>query len=182
MLLPICLEYEQVCIHPLRAADIDRYEQFVEEIYQLLSDEETLHFIPEKRLRSFQEAENWLKSATLNFHCGHNYLHFITERTSGKLLGMVDIFTPGKVKEHYRLESYPYFLEFYLRGKVRGRKIMTKLLPLIIEELDKRNIQSVAAVINKNNFAALKVIEKAGFEFRARFDARQNLYQLSLSA
>jgi ribosomal-protein-alanine N-acetyltransferase len=181
MLQPICLENEQVYIHPLRPEDISRYEHLVKEIFQIMSDDETLHFIPEKRLGSLQEAENWLNGAILNFHCGRNYLHFISDKVTGRLLGMVDIVTPEKAKEYYLLDSYPYFIEFYLKGKARGRKIMSGILPLIIDELQERSISFIAAVINSRNLAAQKVISKAGFEYQSRFDARQDLYLLALN-
>jgi len=44
-------------------------------------------------LPAISEAENWLKVAILNFHYGLYYLPFITEKASGKLLGMIDIVT-----------------------------------------------------------------------------------------
>ncbi|WP_462265870.1 GNAT family N-acetyltransferase [Mucilaginibacter sp.] len=93
MLQPIYLENDQVCIHPLRPEDLRRYEHLVNEIYQILSDNETLYFIPEKRLRSVKDAENWLNGAILNFHCGRNHLHFIV------CYGEVDHLIPGQTDQ-----------------------------------------------------------------------------------
>lgn len=178
MLEPISLDNEQVIIHAFRAEEFSRYGQLVNEIYQILSDEETLRFIPEKRLNSVEEAEAWLKASILNYHCGRNFMHFITDRKSGKLLGMIDIVSPARAREHYRLKHYSHFIEFYLKSNAKGRKIMTGLLPRIIAQLQQREIQYLAAVSNRQNHAALKVLGRAGFEYRSAFDARQDLYQL----
>ncbi|MFC0513177.1 GNAT family N-acetyltransferase [Mucilaginibacter angelicae] len=182
MLQPVSLENDRLYIHPFRSEDFNRYEKMVTDIYQILSDDDTLHFIPEKRLGSMADADTWLKSTILNFHCGHNFVHFITEKVSGKLLGIIDIISPQIVRAHYRLEQYPYFIEFYLSGKARGRKIMTTLLPEIIAELRQRNIRVLGAVVNKKNHAAQKVLLTAGFIYQSPFDPVQDLYQLSFSS
>jgi hypothetical protein len=79
MLDPIRLENDQVIVHGFRPEDLARYETLVAEIYQLFSDAETLRFIPEKRLGSLQEADNWLKNTILNFHCARNFVHFVSD-------------------------------------------------------------------------------------------------------
>jgi hypothetical protein len=112
MFKPIFLESENVLVHPFRREELHRYDQLVAYIFDLLSDENTLHFIPEKRLSSFEQAENWLKTSILNFHCGRNYIHLISEKKSGKLLGVIDIVAPVTAKAHYKLERYPYLLNF----------------------------------------------------------------------
>lgn len=94
---------------------------------------------------------------------------------------MIDIVSPDKARKHYRLKQYSYFIEFYLKSNAKGRKIMTGLLPHIIVQLQQREIQHLAAVSNRQNHAALKVLGRAGFEYKSTFDARQDLYQLSVS-
>ena len=178
MLEPISLDNEQILIHAFRPEEFNRYRQLVDEIYQIFSDEETLRFIPEKRLNSVEEAEGWLKTSILNYHCGRNFTHFITDKKSGRLLGMIDIVSPSRAREHYQLKHYPYFIEFYLSSNAKGRKIMTGLLPHIIVQLQQRKIKYLAAVSNRRNYAALKVLGRAGFEYSSPFDARQDLYQL----
>jgi RimJ/RimL family protein N-acetyltransferase len=177
MLDPICLENDQVAIHAFRPQEMERYETLIKEIYQILSDRETLKFLPEKRLLSIADTENWLKGTILNFYCGRNFLHFITHKKSGKLLGMVDIFSPDTIKEHYQLKRHLHFIEFYLSSSAKGQKIMTNLLPRLMTELELRGIMEVGAVINNRNLAARKVLLKAGFAYRSRFDAEQELYQ-----
>jgi RimJ/RimL family protein N-acetyltransferase len=176
MLDPICLQNEQVLVHAFRPEELERYEHLVKETYQILSDKETLRFIPEKRLRSLADTEIWLKNNILNFHCGRNFLHFITERKSGKLLGMVDIISPALAGEHYQLDHYPHFIEFYLKSDARGQKIMTNLLPFIMAALNSKGIFDVGAVVNKIHFAARKVLLHSGFKHQSSFDTKQDLY------
>jgi ribosomal-protein-alanine N-acetyltransferase len=182
MFQPICLDDEQLIIRTIRSEDIERFTELAAEIFQILSDDETLRFIPEKRLHSISDAESWLQVAILNFQCNLNYLHFVTDKSSGRLLGVIDIVSPKRAKAHYRLKEYPYFLEFYLAKKARGRKVMTTLFPKIIKELHNRDIKTLGVVINRENHAALRVVTNAGFCFHSLFDTFQDLYQLPLKA
>ncbi|MCC8407752.1 GNAT family N-acetyltransferase [Mucilaginibacter sp. UR6-1] len=181
MLQPVCLENKNYIIHPFRSEDMKRYGKLVKEIFHLLSDDDTLHFLPEKRLRSVSEADAWLQGAILNFHCGRNFIHFITDKVTGKLVGMIDIISPEVAMTNYRLDDYPYFIEFYLAGSARGQKIMSTLLPGVVAELQERNITILGAVVNRRNTAAQKVLARTGFRFRAAFDPVQDLYELSVS-
>jgi len=177
MLDPIYLENDQVIVHAIRPQELERYETIVKDIYQIFSDQGTLEFLPDKRLRSVSDAENWLKSTILNFHCGNNFLHFISDKSSGKILGMVDIFAPSTISAYYKINQPPYFIEFYLRSSAKGKKIMTKLLPQLMTELKSRGIATVGAVINNHNHAAKRVLLNAGFCYRSKFDIIQGFYQ-----
>jgi hypothetical protein len=119
MLDLIYLENDQVIVHTVRPQELERYETIIKEIHQIFSDGGTLEFLPKKRLRSVSDAENWLKITILNFHCGNNFLHFITDKKSGKLLGMVDIFAPSTIRACYKIHQPPYFIEFYLRSSAK---------------------------------------------------------------
>ncbi|UOE50984.1 hypothetical protein MTO98_07830 [Mucilaginibacter sp. SMC90] len=142
----------------------ETYDKLVKEIYQLLSDDDTLYYIPEKRINALADAETWLKAAILNFHCGRNFIHFITDRISGKLLGIIDILSPEVAMDNYRLDNYPYFIEFYLSGTERGKKIMSSILPDLIGKLGNREIIELGAVVNRRNIAAIKVLTRTGFQ------------------
>jgi hypothetical protein len=49
---------------------------------------------------------------------------------------------------------------------------MTGLLPYIVTQLQQLEIRYLAAVSNRQNQGALKVLDRAGFEYRSPFDAR----------
>jgi ribosomal-protein-alanine N-acetyltransferase len=175
----ICLENEHFTVRPFGSDDLQNYDKLVWDIYQVLSDEETLHFIPEKCLKSVADARNWLNGTILNLHNGRNKVHFIISNESGKILGIIDLIPPLVVKEHYYLRDYPHFIEFYLSGKLRGRSIMTSLLPVVIKELNEIGIDKIAAVVNRENHAARKVLKRSGFVLQTNFDNLQDLYALS---
>lgn len=178
MLDPFYLECGDLLVCPFRPEDIENYDQWVNAIWQFFSDEDMLVFIPEKRLVNLQEADDWLKVTLLNFHSGQNYVYFITDRITKTLLGVIDIIAPVKAKRHYRLREYPHFIEFYLRGRSTNKSIMTILLPQVVNQLRQQGVNSIGAVINRENIAAGKVLVKSGFQFRKVFDDRQDLYEI----
>jgi hypothetical protein len=83
------IENEAYRIAPLGAADLQRYDELAGEIYQLLSDEHTLQFLPEKKLNSIAAAKSWLNAALLNFHSGRNQVHLIRSKATGALLALL---------------------------------------------------------------------------------------------
>lgn len=176
MLTTFCLENECLLIHPIGPEDLDHYEDRGNEIYQLLSNDETLRFIPQKRLRSIREAQDWLTASILNFHCGQNYTFFITDKRTKKLLGILEIIPPNTARQHYQLSDYPHFIEFYLFPEVRRKGLMTTSVARMLEELSRLNISNVAAVISKDNMAARKVLQNNGFFNFSAFDHQQDLY------
>ncbi|SEO10751.1 Protein N-acetyltransferase, RimJ/RimL family [Mucilaginibacter gossypiicola] len=179
MLDPFYLECGDLLVHPFRPEDFEVYDEWVSAVFDLFSDNEMLLFIPEKRIANKAEAETWLKLTLLNFHSGQNYVYFITDRENSKLLGVIDILTPAKVRQFYQLQQYPHFVEFYLRKQSTGQSIMTTLLPMLIGQLRKQGINTLAAVANRNNIAAKKVLRKSGFKIREAFDHNQDLYEIN---
>ena len=177
MLKPIYIETEELIIHPLRPEDLERYDELVADIYVILSDEQTLKYIPFKRLSSIQEAELFLQTQMINYHAQRNYIHFITDKKQGKVIGLIDLISPDLAREHYSIHAYPYFIEFYLHGPASGGYVMTRILPRIITALTGQGIQGIAAVVNRKNIAAKRVLEKAQFAYKARFDLLQDLYE-----
>ena len=177
MFKPVNFIIEDFEISPLQGEDLDRFDVLADEVYAILSDEQTLHFIPEKRLNNKDEAMQWLKLALLNFHSGRNYIHLIRSRFTGNIAGIIDVLSPTLVQEYYHLNSYPYFVEFYIKGEYQGGSLMSKILPKVLKLINKQNIDVIAAVADRKNFAARKVLEKSGFAIIEPFDATKDLYQ-----
>ncbi|MBL4678256.1 MAG: GNAT family N-acetyltransferase [Mucilaginibacter sp.] len=171
------IEQDTHRIDPLGAADVRQYEQLAQEIFQLLSDEHTLQFLPEKKLSSLSAAKNWLSAAILNFHSGRNQVHLIRSQVNGKLLGIIDVIPPVVAQEHYQLSRYPYFVEFYLNGNARGQALMSRLLPKVVSRLQGEGIEELAAVVHRLNVPAAKVLKRAGFKLAGAFDPVQDIYQ-----
>jgi ribosomal-protein-alanine N-acetyltransferase len=172
----VTFEYEKWLARPFQAADLEKFDDIANQIFQLLSDEKTTHFIPEKKLLSLEAAHLWLQQTVLNFHTGRSYTHFITEKKTGKLAGIIDVLSPELTQQHYRLTDYPYFIEFYLMRNAQNRLLMSNLLPEVIANLRNQGIQSIAAVVNRKNSASMRVLEKSGFRYHTKFDMQQDLF------
>ena len=178
MLKPIHFETDHFVIHPFGANEMDRLDQLAEEVFAILSDEKTLTFIPSKRLKNLEETKAFLRISLVNFHTGRNFLHFITSKQAHKVVGIIDLISPAVAKEHYKIERYPYFIEFYLSSFASGCYIMTRLLPVVVENILNQGIPSLAAVVNRRNTAAKKVLKKANFLLKNRFDVVQDYYEI----
>lgn len=177
ILKPIDLRVGDYQLTSLNGKDLENYHTAAEDVFKILSDDETLQFIPEKRLRSVKDAQEWLFTNVLNFHTGRNYLQVIRSGKTGRLIGMIDLLSPALVREHYQLEEYPYFLEFYLKSEVRGASIMTVLLPELLRVLHARGISKIAAVADRSNLAARSVLARSGFVDQGVFDLRKDLFE-----
>lgn len=179
MIVPLSLENNHFVIHSFRPEDLQRFEALSAEVFSILSDERTLKYIPAKRLNSVDEANLWLRTMLINFHAGRNYLHFISDKATGKVVGMIDIISPDLAKEHYTIPKYPFFIEFYLSSFATGCYLMTDVLPMVVDQLLAQGISSIAAVVNRSNTPAKKVLKKARFSKKLRFDALQDLYEVA---
>jgi len=178
MSYPLLYETERLLIHPFRAVDMERFGELALEVFSILSDERTLRFVPGKRLGSVAEAELFLQTMLMNYHAGLNYLHFITDKASGRVIGLIDLISPGVVRAHYRMEEYPFFIEFYLSSFMSGCYIMTEVLPPVVECFLVSGVSRIGAVVHRNNIAARKVLEHAAFSYVGPFDVLQDLYEV----
>lgn len=178
MLKPIYIEKKELSIHPFRPEDLDRFEEISADLFSILSDDCTLKFIPTKRLHNLNEARLMLQTIVLNHYAGRSYVHFITHKKTNKLIGIIDLISPQVAREHYKMDYYPFFIEFYLGGFATGCYIMTEILPTVIDNILSQGIESIGAVINRKNIAAKKVLENANFSYKATFDLTQDLYEV----
>lgn len=175
----ICLELDDLSIRRIDQISSTDYPGLASDILELLSDKATLRFIPEKEIVDLKSARQWLVTSLMNSQCGRNQTHLIYSRASGELLGIIDIIPPNVAREHYTLNNYPFFIEFYLKSTVFGRSIMSVLLPQLVDKLQDRGVQPLAAVVNRKNIPARKVLRRSGFAFEHSFDQFQDLYSLS---
>jgi ribosomal-protein-alanine N-acetyltransferase len=179
MLEPIDTIIGTYRIYPVDGRESDIFDSLADDIYAILSDESTLKFIPEKRLNSTKEAQKWLYTAVLNFHASRNYLHLIFCMTTGRVVGMIDILSPSLIREHYRLAEYTHFMEFYLKSEVQGARVMTGVLPVLLGMLQAKGIRQIAAVADRKNIAARRVLIKSGFSNSGMFDQEKDLFHYS---
>lgn len=176
MLQPITFETERLKIHSFHITDIDNPTKLANDVLSLFSDPFTLKYVPEKRLAGIESAEDFIKTMIINHHIGRNHLHFITSKKFNKVIGTIDIIAPGVVKEHYLLQEYPYFIEFFLVQKFSAQKIMTETIPILIDAIHNQGIEKIGAVVNRENTAAISVLKNARFLYQDQFDIAQDLY------
>ena len=120
----------------------------------------------------------FLQTMVFNYHAGLNYIHFITDKKLNRVIGLIDLISPEVAKEHYQLDEYPFFIEFYLSDYATGYYIMTEILPPVVDSILSQGIPRIGAVINRQNIAAKKVLENAQFSYKAQFDVLQDLYEV----
>jgi len=175
---PIYFENSRYLIHGFRPIDLERFADLTAEVFRILSDERTLRYIPFKRMGSLKETEAFLREMVISFHTGKNLLHFITDKATGTVVGMIDLISPALAREHYRINDYPFFVEFYLGSFASGCYLMTELLPAVVEQLLEGGIGRIGAVVNRRNIAAKKVLKKARFKKKHVFDLEQDFYEV----
>jgi RimJ/RimL family protein N-acetyltransferase len=176
MLQPITFETERLKIHSFHISDIDNHTKLATDVLSLFSDPFTLKYVPEKRLAGLDSAQDFVKTMIINHHIGRNHLHFITSKKLNQVIGTIDVISPGVVKEHYSLQEYPYFIEFFLLHKFSAQKVMSETIPLLINAIHSQGIEKVGAVVNRENTAAIKVLKNANFLYQDQFDIIQDLY------
>jgi RimJ/RimL family protein N-acetyltransferase len=181
MLEPIHIENDRLLVHTFRAEDIKKEKVVSRDIYEVLSDEVTTRFVPGKKLSSLKEAQLYFRGNLLSYYAGKNYLHFITDRKTNKIVGLIDVITPEQAKAHYRIHDCPYFIEFYLKSEFQGCGIMGELLPEFISQLQNKKVGVIGAVINHNNISAQKLVIKSGFHYDSEFDFAQDFYTITLN-
>jgi len=176
MLLPIAIHDSALTVNSFRAEDLSRYQSLVQEVLEIRSNNKTLKFLPDKRLRNTSEADDLLRNMLLNAHVGRGQTCFIRQNQNNELIGIIEIIPPHVAREYYELEDYPCFIEFYLKSQLTGRSVMSKILPLIIRALNVQGITSIAAAVNRANLPALRLLGKSSFTFKKTFDPFQDLY------
>lgn len=175
--MPVFYENDQFMVRAFGAPEVERLDELSQDILEILSDERTLKFIPEKRLRNLTEAKTRLKGMLLDHHTARNQIYFIIEKNAKKVIGILELMSPELVKHHYQLREYPHFVEFYLSSHVTGCSIMSSILPIITDILLSKGIPKIAAVVNRNNIPARKVLLNASFVYRSAFDPTQDLFE-----
>lgn len=179
MIPSLCFENDQYGIHTFRPIDLENLSRLAADVFSILSDDHTLRYLPGKRLENLADAEQFLRTQVINYHTKRNYLYFISDKHTGKVVGMIDIVTAELAKEHYKINRYPFFIEFYLGSFASGCYLMTEILPAVIDQLLKQGIERIGAVVNRENIAAKKVLLKARFSRKQRFDLLQDFYEIN---
>lgn len=173
---PILIDSEEHILHPFGANELKRFSSLSKDIFQVFNQEKTTLFLPHKYLIDIVHAEVLLQTGLLNQYNGMSQLYFITEKSTNKTIGMIELISPKGAQMHYNLTQYPYFIEFCLSDDHTGKGIMSILLPKLIDKLKQRGIKKIGAVAHPKNHSAIRVLHKAGLFKRTSFDIVQDVY------
>lgn len=175
-LIPISIETYDIIIHPLRLIDMPRLENIEKDLYEILSDFENTLYIPRRRLKDMTDASHKIMGVILSYEKNLQYAHFITNKMTNKIIGLVDIISPEKAKENYKLEEYDWLVEYFLHKDFWGQGIMSGIISAICQKLNEQGIETIAAICDRNNIASIRILEKNGFEKTKPFDFKQDYY------
>jgi RimJ/RimL family protein N-acetyltransferase len=178
-LKPINLDNGVIRIHPLRISDIERENEIIESLFEILSDEENTKFIPEKRANDIKQISMNMLGVTFRYTQELGYTHFISLKESKEVIGQINIITPKGIEfeSEYGIKDN-WFIEYFLKKKYWGYGIMGGILTAVVLEMKKQGITNVCAVCYRENIASIKTLEKSGFIRVSEFDLKQDLYKL----
>lgn len=177
-LKPINIESDVILIHPLRRMDMARISDIENDIYEILSDNNSTKYIPEKRLSTRKTATDRVFGFVMGYQTSTSYAHFITDKRTQKVIGLIDIISPERAKQSYKIDKYDWMIEYYLHKDYCGQGIMTGIVGAICQRLKGQGINTIAAICDRNNQASIRVLEKVGFRKTKSFDIKQDYFEL----
>ncbi len=178
---PINIESDDIIIHPLRTIDMLRIGSIENDIFEILSNDENIEFIPRRRIKDLEDASNKVFGIILGYQKNLSYTHFITNKITNKVIGIIDIISPDYAKKMYSLNKYDWIIEYVLHKDYWGQGIMTGIIAAICQRLRDQGINTIAAVCDKNNISSIRLLEKIGFQKMKPFDINQDYYELKLN-
>lgn len=138
-------------------------EKDIPEVMELRGNAETMKFIPRPLVTNEDEALAHITTILDKRKEGDAINWVITEKGSDSLIGIIGFFRTQH--ENFRSElGYMVLPQHHNKGYVT--EAITKVLTFGFETL---KLHSVNAIIDPNNFASARVLEKNGFRKEAHF-------------
>jgi ribosomal-protein-alanine N-acetyltransferase len=136
-------------------------EEDAVELYNTLNDENVLHYIPEDKI-TMEEAKNAVKWLISNYDKGldedYKYSYVVESKETGEYMGWCGFgyldFDRSKTEIYYTLKS-----KFWNKGYA------TEAMELIMDEINRLQIENVVVLVKEDNLSSKRVIEKLGFKF-----------------
>ena len=150
------LETERLLLRRLAITDVD-------EVLELRGNPETMKFIPRPLAKSSEDAlaHIALINEKIEENIGINWA--ITLKGNPKMLGIIG---------HYRIqpENYRAEIGYMLLPEFHSQGIVSEAIKLVLDYgFDVMNLHSIEAVIDPENIASEKVLQKNGFVKEAHF-------------
>lgn len=135
----------------------------VAEVFALRSNPETMKYIPRPLLQNHEEALAHIKMIQSKIENNEGIDWVITQKGNPKLLGIIGHY---RIKwEHFRSE-----IGYMLLPEHHGKGIISDAIQLIIDYgFNQMKLHSIEALIDPDNQASARVLEKNGFVKEAHF-------------
>ena len=134
-----------------------------EAMFEMRSDPEMMAYIPRPLAKTVDDATALIQSILDGDEKGESFLWAISYKNNAKLLGTIGYY---RLKpEHFRVEvGYLLHRDYWQKG------IMYEALQSVLEfGFKDMNCHSIEAVIDPNNIASERLLQKCGFVKEAHF-------------
>ncbi len=144
------LETERLLLRRMNPGDI-------EAIFRMRSDENVMKYIPRPIVTNREEAEQHLNLIDERIESNEGINWAITLKGKPEMLGIAG---------HYRLkaESFRSEIGYMLLPEYNGQGIITEVVAALVDYgFDNMGLHSIEAIIDPDNTASARVLEKNGF-------------------
>jgi ribosomal-protein-alanine N-acetyltransferase len=150
------LETERLFLRRVAITDVN-------EIMTLRSDPETMKFIPRPLVKTIEDALEHIAMIDGKIATNEGINWAITLKGSSKLIGIIGHY---RIKpEHYRAE-----IGYMILPEYNGKGIVSEAIKVVIKYgFEVMQLHSIEAVIDPENYASAKVLEKNEFVKEAHF-------------
>ena len=129
----------------------------VNEIFELQSNEQTMKYIPRPLAKTKEDALGHIAMIDEKIENNEGINWAITLKNSPKLIGIIGHYSIKP--EHYRAE-----MGYMLLPEYHGKGIITEAIKEVIKYgFEIMKLHSIEAIIDPENFASAKVLQKNGF-------------------
>ena len=150
------LETERLLLRRVAATDVN-------EILELRSNPETMKFIPRPLVTNKEEALEHFRLIDDKIEKNEGINWAITLKGTTKLIGIIG---------HYRLqpENHRCEIGYMILPQYNGEGIVTEAIKVVLQYgFEDLNMHSIEAVIDPENYASERVLQKNGFVKEAHF-------------
>jgi len=153
----------EINFHPFKNLETDRLllrrvsQNDVPEILELRGNPETMKFIPRPLVTTYDEALAHYKMIDDKIEKNEGINWAITLKGKPKLIGIIG---------HYRIqpENHRCEIGYMIFPQYNGQGIVTEAIKLVLEYgFENLQMHSIEAVIDPENFASERVLQKNGF-------------------
>ncbi len=144
------LETERLTLRRVDANDVN-------EIFALRSNPETMKYIPRPLVKTNEDALELIATIDAKIEANEGINWAITLKGNPKLIGFLGFYRTKP--EHYRSE-----IGYMILPEYNGRGIVSEAIKKIVSfGFDEMKLHSIEAIIDPENFASEKVLQKNGF-------------------